>query len=87
MYGAWARLPGKQELADERILGSSDFVERIIREAEIRIQRQYSGKERGRKVERLIAEECKKRKVSLTMRDDHAHTMREAVHGWHVDVA
>jgi hypothetical protein len=55
---------GKQELADERILGSSDFVERIIREAEIRrIQRQYSGKERGWKVERLIAEECKKRKV------------------------
>ena len=32
----------------------------------MRIQRQYSGKERGRKVERLIAEECKKRKVSLT---------------------
>jgi putative transposase len=58
---------GKQELADERILGSSDFVERIIREAEIRrIQREYSGKERGWKVERLIAEECKKRKVSLT---------------------
>ena len=69
--GGWSevksqRRRGKQELADERILGSGDFVERIIREAEMRIQRQYSGKERGRKVERLIAEECKKRKVSLT---------------------
>jgi putative transposase len=69
--GGWAevksqRRRGKQELADERILGSGDFVERIIREAETQIQRQYSGKERGRKVERLIAEECKKRKVSLT---------------------
>ena len=69
--GGWSevksqRRRGKQELADERILGSGDFVKRIIRETEMRIQRQYSGKERGRKVERLIAEECKKRKVSLT---------------------
>ena len=57
----------KQEVADRRVLGSADFVARIIREAEARIQqRQYSGKERGRKVERLIAEECKRRKVSLT---------------------
>ena len=65
LHKAPVRVTG-QELADERILGSSDFVERIISEAEIRIQRQYSGKGRGRKVERLIAEECKKRKVSLT---------------------
>jgi putative transposase len=32
----------------------------------MRIQRQHSGRERGRKVERLIAEACKKRKISLT---------------------
>ena len=30
------------------------------------MQRQYTARERGRRVERLIAEECKKRKVSLT---------------------
>jgi putative transposase len=69
--GGWSevksqRRRGKQELADQRILGSGDFVQRIIREAETQAQRQYPGKERGRKVERLIAEECKKRKVSLT---------------------
>jgi hypothetical protein len=69
--GGWSEVKSqrrrrKQELADERILGSGDFVERIIRAAEMRVQRQYSGKERGRKVERLIAEECKKRNVSLT---------------------
>lgn len=69
--GGWSEVKsqrrwGKQEAADERILGSGDFVERIVREAEARTQRQYSGKERGRKVERLIAEECKRRKVSLT---------------------
>jgi putative transposase len=51
---------------DERILGSGDFVERVIREAEARMQRQYTAGERGQRIERLIAEECKKRKVSLT---------------------
>jgi putative transposase len=69
--GGWSevksqRQRGRQEVADERILGGGEFVERIIREAEARAQRQYAGKERGRKIERLIAEECKKRKVSLT---------------------
>ena len=69
--GGWSevksqRRRGKQELADERILGSGEFVEQVVREAEARTQRQYSSKERGRKVERLIAEECKKHKVSLT---------------------
>jgi REP element-mobilizing transposase RayT len=54
------------ELGDERILGSGDFVERILKEAEARMQRQYRNKERGRRVERLIAEHCKKRRVSLT---------------------
>jgi putative transposase len=67
--GGWAevksqRRRGKPELADERILGSGDFVERVIREAEARMQRQYTARERGRRVERLIAEECTKRKVS-----------------------
>ena len=32
----------------------------------MRIPRQHSGRERGRKVERLIAEACKKRKIFLT---------------------
>jgi hypothetical protein len=64
--GSTRRRRGKQPLGDERVLGSGDFVERIIEEAEARIQRQYSERQRGRKVERLVAEECKKRKVSLT---------------------
>jgi REP-associated tyrosine transposase len=69
--GGWAevksqRRRGKPELTDERILRSGDFVERVIREAEARMQRQYTARERGQRVERLIAEECKKRKVSLT---------------------
>ncbi len=56
----------KPELVDERILGSGDFVERVIREAGGANATAVYGRERGRRVERLIAEECKKRKVSLT---------------------
>ena len=69
--GGWSevkspRRRGKRELADERILGKGDFVDRVIRDAEARMQRQYAARERGRRVERLIAEACKKNKVSLT---------------------
>lgn len=68
--GGWSevkslrRRAGRQ-MADERILGSGNFVERVIREAEARAQRLYAGRERSRRVERLIAEACKKSKVSL----------------------
>jgi hypothetical protein len=70
--GGWSevkslRRRGTREVADERILGKGDFVERVIRDAEARMQRQYAAaRERGRRVERLIAEACKKGKVSLT---------------------
>jgi hypothetical protein len=37
-----------------------------MREAEARTRRQHAAKGRGRKVERLIAEACKKHNVSLT---------------------
>jgi REP element-mobilizing transposase RayT len=69
--GGWSevksqRRRGKPELADERILGSGDFVERVVREAQARMQRQYSAEQHGRRIGRLISEECKKRNVSLT---------------------
>ena len=69
--GGWSevktlRRRGAPELGDERILGSGDFVERILKEAEARMQRQYRNRERVKRVERLIAEQCKKRRVSLT---------------------
>ncbi len=60
------RRRGAPELGDERILGSGDFVERILKEAEARMQRQYRNRDRVKRVERLIAEQCKKRRVSLT---------------------
>jgi len=69
--GGWSevksqRRRGESELSDERILGSGDFVERIMREAEALTQRQHAVKGRGREAERLIAEACKKHQVSIT---------------------
>jgi hypothetical protein len=57
---------GKPQLSDERSLRSGDFVERIMKEAEARTQRQDAARGRVRKVEGLIAQECKRRQVSIT---------------------
>jgi REP-associated tyrosine transposase len=57
---------GARELSDERILGSGEFVERILREADTRAVRQSGARKRNRYAERVVAEECKKSGVSLT---------------------
>jgi putative transposase len=54
------------ELSGERILGSGEFVERILREADARAMRQHAAKKRNRYAEHVVAEECKKSKVSIT---------------------
>jgi putative transposase len=69
--GGWSevksvRRRASREMADERILGSGNFVERVIREAEARAQRLYASKEHGHRVEHIIAEACKRSNVSLT---------------------
>ncbi len=51
-------------LADERILGSGDFVERVYREADERMKYQLSDSERGKKVEALIERVCRKETVN-----------------------
>jgi REP element-mobilizing transposase RayT len=53
------RLRGSRELFNERILGSGEFVERILREADARALRQHASR-RNRYAERVVAEECKK---------------------------
>ena len=55
-----------RELSDERILGSGEFVERILREADARALRQHAARKGNRYAERVVAEECKKSGVSLT---------------------
>ena len=58
------RRKGEKELSDERILGSGDFVERVLQEIEERQLRQMKVRRRGRGIEEIIQEECRKRKVS-----------------------
>ncbi len=47
------------EQSDERILGSGDFVERIVSEAEERQERLLTGEAAWRKVEETIRDICK----------------------------
>ena len=60
------RQRGKREWSDERILGSGEFVERVLREADARTLRQNSAKKIKRRAERVVAEACRENEVSLT---------------------
>ena len=67
--GGWSqvlalRRKGERELSDERILGSEDFVDRVLQEAEERQLRQMKHQWKGKGIEDIIQEECRKRKVS-----------------------
>jgi len=68
--GGWSnvismRRHGDRELSDERILGSGDFVKRVIREADERVKSQLSGEGRREKVESIISEACKKEGINI----------------------
>jgi REP element-mobilizing transposase RayT len=60
------RQRGKQEAVDERILGSGEFVERVLREADGRRVRQDTAKKMKRHAERVVAQACREDGVSLT---------------------
>jgi REP element-mobilizing transposase RayT len=67
--GGWSqvlalRRKGETEQSDERILGSGDFVDRVLQEAEEKLLRQMKLKRRGAGIQDIIQEECRKRKVS-----------------------
>jgi hypothetical protein len=69
--GGWSevrsqRQRGMAEAYDQRILGSGGFVERVLAEAEARVQRQQAARRQSRRVERVVAGECKKEGASLT---------------------
>jgi putative transposase len=69
--GGWFEVKSRRqrrtkEVSDERILGSGEFVERILREAEGRRVRQHTAKKPNHHVERVVAAACKKNAVSLT---------------------
>ncbi len=67
--GGWSqvmalRRRGEQESSDERILGHSEFVESILREAEEREIRQLRIKRAGKAITDIIEEECLHRSIS-----------------------
>lgn len=69
--GEWAltnspRKREEREAADDRILGSGEFVERVLKEAEARMARQAGLKKIKRQAERVVVAGCKKRGVSVT---------------------
>ena len=68
--GGWSQvlsLRRNQEriLTDERILGSGDFVERVYREADEKMKYQLPAIERGKKVEELIQEVCRREGINI----------------------
>jgi hypothetical protein len=68
--GGWSavkalRRSGDRELSDERILGSGEFVERIIKEAEAKIKYQFSVNEHPEKINEFIVKVCKNEKISI----------------------
>ena len=67
--GGWSqviamRRRGLKEEYDERILGGSDFVNAILKEAEDRQIRQIKHRRSGKTIEKIIDEECKSHQIS-----------------------
>ncbi len=68
--GGWSavkamRRSGERELSDDRILGSGEFVEQIIKEAQGKIIYQLPVKEHPQKIDEFITKICKNEKVSV----------------------
>ena len=59
------RRSGDRELSDGRILGSGEFVERIIKEAETQIKYQLPLLEHHHKIDEFITEICQAENVSI----------------------
>jgi len=67
--GGWsqvisARGIGQREESDERILGSGDFVNAILKEAEEKTRRQLKLRSAGNDLGKIVGEECKKGRIS-----------------------
>jgi len=68
--GGWSavkalRRSGDREMSDDRILGSGEFVERIIKEAQAKVRYQFSIKEHRGKIDEFIVNVCNNEKVSI----------------------
>ena len=59
------RRSGDKVLTDERILGTDDFVERMLGETDRNVGFLFSSRLKGTEVLRLIGERCKKEGISI----------------------
>jgi len=69
--GGWSqvrslRRENERVLADERILGTGDFVQKVISEADERTKYQLGDNERRKKAQQLLEETCKKEDVNAS---------------------
>ncbi len=69
--GGWSevkslRRHGEGRLTDERILGSGDFVMKILQGADDKLKKQFSADERREKMNKVIKKICKKEGVNIS---------------------
>lgn len=68
--GGWSQVVsmrqlGHKELSDERILGSGDFVNEVINEADKVLRYQFAGRALSEKIDQHIKELCQKEEVNI----------------------
>ena len=68
--GGWSqvksmRFLGMHESSDERILGSGEFVDYLLKKVDQKVKHQFSGQGRLKKVKQLIAKVCKQESVNI----------------------
>jgi len=69
--GGWSevvslRRQGVKEITDERILGSGNFVERVLKKADKQTKGAYTARERKKRVKQLIVGRCRKGNISVS---------------------
>ena len=82
--GGWSavkalRRVGERELSDERILGSGEFVEQVLKEAEDKVKYQLPVKEQHREIDEFITKICQNENVSI--KELKSGSRRKAVSG------
>ena len=66
--GGWShvlsmRKSGEKERSDERVPGSGDFVENLIREADQKVSRQFSNMLGQKQIKQIISDACMKEDI------------------------
>lgn len=68
--GGWSqvksmRFLGMRESSDERILGSGEFVDDLLKDVDKNVKHQFLGQDRLKKVEQFISEVCNKENINI----------------------